>query len=184
VAADVEESIRKRDRRGASRVRKDLMRLAREAEATEKHAEGLRTSLTELPHPYSELLNANLESTAKTAVSLIAEQVPWFHELSSVADTASALARAIQDKGGAPKMLAFRILVLGLKPAFEHATGHSAGVTWNPVESRYEGDFINLVEAVVPLALSLETANRSMRIPRTESARGRYIDRMTGGQRT
>jgi hypothetical protein len=183
LEGNVQEPTRKHDRKRDSHAREDLRRVAREAEAAEKHLERLRAALNNLSPRYAELLNANLESVVRPVVSLVAKQVPWFHALSQVADTASAIARVTRDKGGASKMLAFRFLVGSLKRAFERATGRSAGVTWNPVQSRYEGDFINLVEAVVPVALSLvESANRRMRIPGTEYARGRYIDRMTGGK--
>jgi hypothetical protein len=172
--------IRKGDRKRASHARDDLMRVAREAAAAGKHLGRLRAALNNLPHRHAALLNDHLESLVRPVVSLVAKQVPWFPALFSIADTASAIARALQDKGGAPKMLAFRLLVGSLTKAFERATGRSAGVTLNPVKSRYEGDFVKLIEAVVPLALSLGTANEPMRIPNSEYARGRYIDRMTG----
>jgi hypothetical protein len=180
VVADVEGPTRKR----VSHIRKDLMRVEKEAEAAEKHLERLRSLLSDLPPQYGELLNNNLESIARSAVSLVAKQVPWFHALSLVAGTARAIARALRgaDKGGAPRMLAFRKLVRLLIPAFERATGRLAGVTLNPNVDppRYEGAFVNLVESVVPVALSFKTADRQMPIPNTAYARGRYIDRMTG----
>jgi hypothetical protein len=161
------------------------MRVAVEASAAEKHLVGLRNALSELPPQYGELLVANLESVAKTAVSLVTKQVPWFHALSAVAGMARAIARAPKgaDRGGAPKTLAFRVLVLGLIPAFERVTGRSARVTWNPVESQYQGDFVHLVEALVGLVISFETAKRPMHIPNTAYARGSYIHKMTRSPR-
>jgi hypothetical protein len=182
VVVYVDAPTRKRD----GQIRKDMARIAREAAAAEKHLEHLRSALDELPSQYDELLSSNSESVAKIAISLVAKQRPWFHALLLVADTANAISRGLKgaDKGGAPKKLVFHTLVTDLKRAFMRATGRLANVTFNPNVDppRYEGDFVNLVEAVVPVALSFKTANRPMPIPNTAYARGRYIDRMTGAK--
>jgi len=73
-------------------------------------------------------------------------------------------------------MLEFEVLVEGLADAFEELTGRSAKVTWNVLERRYEGDFVNLVETILPLAQSCaDSVNLRMSFPGTPFARGRYI---------
>jgi hypothetical protein len=80
------------------------------------------------------------------------------------------------DKGGAPKMLEFEVLVVGLADAFEKLTGRSAKVTWSEHKGRYEGDFVNLVETILPLAQSCaESVDLRMSCPSTPFARGKYI---------
>jgi len=88
-----------------SDIRHDLSRVSREAIAAEKHLALLRNVLTDLPTQYAELLESNLESVERVAVSLVGKQIPWFHALSSVAATADLIAQALsgKDKGGAPK---------------------------------------------------------------------------------
>jgi hypothetical protein len=173
-------------RKRPSQIRKQLFRVSREAIATEKHLEYLRSALTDLLPPYRELLNSQLESVAKIAVSLVAKQVPWFHALSPVAQAANDMARRLRgmEKGGAPKMLEFRILVLGLIPAFERATGRAARVTWHEHRSRFEGRFFTLVEDVLPLARKFERQDRPMRIPKSQNARGKYIHKLTVTRRS
>jgi hypothetical protein len=177
AVAHMDESNRKRH----SHIRKALLRIAREAGVAEKSLEGLRTGLHDLPPQYREIMDTQLESVAKIATSLIVNQAPWFYALSSIAEMAGFIAGAMsgKDKGGAPEMLAFRTLIKGLKRAFERATGSAAAVTWDPRRSRYEGKFVNLVEAVLPLAVPAAGEERPMRCPAFAKARGKYIHKMT-----
>jgi hypothetical protein len=163
VVSHVDEPKRKR----FSDIRKDWLHVGKEAAAAEKHLKRLRSALNNLPPQYRELLNAHVES-AEIAAGLIAKQA---------GDIGGALKG--KDKGGTPSMLSFRSLIIGLKKAFERATGSPAKVTWNEHRSRYEGLFVSLVEAVLPLALSCGDANRPMRIPSSEHARGKYVHQMT-----
>jgi hypothetical protein len=77
-----------------------------------------------------------------------------------------------QDKGGASKKYpAFNVLLNGdglrlphperddrcvngngLAHAFEQVTGREAKVTWSDYRGQYEGEFVSLVEAVLPIA--------------------------------
>ena len=68
--------------------------------------------------------------------------------LALMAEQAGVIAAALKakDKGGPSSILAFRTLVIGLKKAFERATGRPAKVTWNEHRSRYEGLFLSLLK--------------------------------------
>jgi hypothetical protein len=90
----------------------------------------------------------------------------------SLAAAARRFAEVFQDKGGASKKYpAFNVLLNGdglrlphperddrcvigngLAHAFEQATGRKANVTWSDYRGQYEGDFVSLVEAVLPIA--------------------------------
>jgi hypothetical protein len=68
------------------------------------------------------------------------------------------------------------MLVRGLAEAFELATGRAAKVTWNDTSNRYEGRFVNLVETVLPLALTCaEKFGWQIPCPGSQRARGKYI---------
>jgi hypothetical protein len=162
-------------------IRKQLACIKGEAVAAQKHLERLRFALNDLPPRYSELLNTQLESVTRIAVAVVAKQMPWFYALSPLADTASIISEALRnaDKGGAPAMLTFRTLIAGLRRAFARAKGKNAGVTWNEHRKQFEGKFLKLVEAVLPLAMSFSSKERPMRIPKTSNARGKYVYEMT-----
>jgi len=163
-----------------SATRKVFQRVGKAAAAAETALDRLRRALDELPPKYRELLNAQLQFPAKIALSIVANQAPWFHALPSVADSAVMAAKVLKgtDKGGAPQMVAFRWLVLYLARAFAHATGRPAKVTSHPHRERFEGKFVNLVEEVLPLALRCcdPTADQSMPCPASPKARGTRVN--------
>jgi hypothetical protein len=166
------------NRKRHSVIRKELLRVRREAAAAERSLDRLRDALTTLTPRYRELLDGRLELVAKIAISLVAKQAPWFYALSPVASVAGVYAEALKtaDKGGAPKMFAFSALVSGLKRAFENATRRKAKVTWHEHRERYEGKFLRLVEAVLPLALAVAgNPERPMRHPDSAQSRGKYV---------
>ncbi len=116
-------------------------------------------------------------------MNIVANQPPWFYALSSVAQRARLHAQAIRhmDKGGAPKMLAFKILILYLARAFKTATGRDAKATWNEHKHRWEGNFVNLVESILPSAqrYCVVATDRALRCPAKQKARGKYIYDLT-----
>src|SRR5271165_7096499 len=134
------------NRKRVSDTRKELLRVKREAVAAERSLGRLRDALNTLEPRFRELLDEQLEPVAKTAVSLVAKQVPWFRALSSVVDLAGILAATLKaaDKGGRPKMLGFNALVILLARAFERAKNKQAKVTWSAHDSRRGGQFIRL----------------------------------------
>jgi hypothetical protein len=169
-------------RKRVSDVREELLFVQREAVAAESSLSRLRDALNTLVPRFRELLDEQLEPVAKTAVSLVAKQVPWFHALSSVADLAGLIAEKLKgaDRGGAPKMLAFNALVKISAHAFERATNRAAKATWNGHDGCFGGDFVNLVEAVLPLATRwTETSKKPMRHPKHPKSRAKYIYELT-----
>jgi hypothetical protein len=170
------------NRKRYSDIRKELLRVSREARTAERSLDRLRNALNELTPRHREFLAERLEPVARVAVSLVAKQAPWFHALALVGTEASFYAEELKtaDKGGAPKMLAWGTLVSLLKRAFERATESKTKVIWNPIEEEYQGPFVGLVEAVLPLTESL-TGNekRTAWYPQSPQARGKSIQRMT-----
>jgi hypothetical protein len=164
-----------------------LLRVSREAGAAERSLDRLRNALNELTPRHREFLEEHLEPVARVAVSLVAKQTPWFHALTLVGREASFRAEVLKaaDRGGAPKMLAWNTLVTGLKQAFEGATGRAAKATWSEYREQWEGRFVLLVEAVLPLANSLTGGDEKqpMNYPQTPFLRGNYIHRATRSRR-
>jgi hypothetical protein len=165
-----------------SDIRKELLRVKREAMEAESSLSRLRDALNDLPPRYRELLDGNLESVAKIAVSLVAKRQPWFHALSSVAELAGILAEVLKgrDKGGRPPMVAFNALVGVLARAFKRATNKEARVTWNDDTRLYSGKFLSLVEAVLPWAAHWAgTPERPIVYPNSLNGRGKRIYELT-----
>lgn len=165
-----------------SDIRKEMSHISRASVAAVKSLDQLRGALRELTPGYRELLESHLELTGKIAIGLVAKQAPWFYALSLVGRQADTFAKNLRhaDKGGAPKMFAFNMLVSGLKRAFERAKGRAAKVTWHQHREQYEGPFVSLVEAVLPLASSLAKAvERPMQYPVSQKSRGKYIYKAT-----
>jgi hypothetical protein len=169
-------------RKHVSDIRKELLHVQREAVAAETSLSRLRDALNNLTPRCRELLDEHLETVAKIAVSLVTKQAPWFHALSAVADLAGILAATLKgaDKGGRPKMLGFNTLVTVLVRAFERAKKKPAKVTWNNHSRRYGGEFMSLVEAVLPLAKGWAgTPERPLLYSNSLNARGKYIHELT-----
>jgi hypothetical protein len=174
-------------RKRFSEIRKVLLRVEKEAAASETHLERLRDALAELEPGHRERLDGRLDLLSKIAC-LIESRPPSFHALSSVSRMARFDADELfgkKDKGGAPKkMVAFSMLVRGLIRAFQRATGKPAKVTWSEIREKYEGKFLSLVEAVLPLALEAACQQKQpMPHPDTAHGRGKYIQRMTNSKR-
>jgi hypothetical protein len=108
----------------------------------------------------------------------LGEQASQFDALSSV--TGRLAESLVADKGGPQGMIAYRTLVRGLATAFENATGRAAKAKWNIDHARFEGPFVNLMEAVLPITLKLVSG---MAHPSSEHARGKFIHRVTSVRR-
>jgi hypothetical protein len=169
-------------RKRHSQHRKDFLRVSKEARTAQQSLHRLRAALERLSPPFSETLEPLLDVQARVALSITARQLPWFYSLSSVGDAAEFQASRLKgkDKGGVAKKDAFRILVLYLGRAFENATNHKPKVTWNEHTDRFEGKFIRLVEAVLPLARKLAEGSRQpFPFPNSPRSRGKYIYELT-----
>jgi hypothetical protein len=103
----------------------------------------------------------------------------------SLAAAARCYAKAFSDTGGASKKYpAFDALLFGesvfengLAHAYQRATGRDAKVTWSGHRNGYEGRFLALVEAVLPVAhdIAEKVTGRALACPDTKQARGNYI---------
>jgi hypothetical protein len=95
-------------------------------------------------------------------------------------EIARRLAKRQSDKGGASRMTSFRVLVNKLGRAFEEVTGRPGKVTRKPADDRYEGPFLALIEAVLPLAEArAKNLGVSLRRPVSSTALGKYVSEMT-----
>jgi hypothetical protein len=92
------------------------------------------------------------------------------------------LAETFAGKGGRLKHYpAFDALVAGLAQAFQRAAGRPAGVTWHEYRGRYEGQFLELVKALLPEVQHLARAatGQPLSTPRTPMALGKSLQRLT-----
>ena len=140
------------------------------ASAAAKSLHQLQTAFDGLTPLYRDPIFKNLQMPIRMAL-----------DLETLANSAHIYANDFDDKGGVlPKMMEFMFLVRGLANAFRDATGRGAKVTWNEYTSKFEGDFVELVEITLPIALKCaEKCGWQMPCPRTKRARGRYIYNMT-----
>jgi hypothetical protein len=157
-------------------LRKEMSRVEKKASRVAKELRSLQTALDVLTPLYRDAIYKRLEIPNSRSLNFTALH---FDTLSALADMyAKVFKRA--EKGGAPKMLEFQMLVEGLDRAFQDLTGHQAKVTWNPYLKKYEGRFVDLVEVMLPLALTCtERFGWKMSHPGSKRARGKYIYEMT-----
>jgi hypothetical protein len=150
-----------------SDIRKAMVRVDKEAAAAEKCLRRLQAALDSLP-PFHRDAVFKMQD-APFAIAL---------RLNGLSNSAHSYAHALKlmNRGGAPTMLGFGILVRSLARAFEGATGGPAKVTWSEHRETYEGRFVKLVETMLPLALRCAVKfGRPMPCPDSPRARGKYI---------
>jgi hypothetical protein len=156
-------------RKRFSKLRKEMSRVKKYASAAAEGLRRLQAALDDLTPLYRAVIFKRLDTPLRTALNLDA--------LSARADVYATGFKSFE-KGGAPKMLEFQMLVRGLASAFEEFTGRPAKTTWN--QYRHEGDFVELVEAMLPLALTCSKRfGWAMSCSRSRRARGKYIYEMT-----
>jgi hypothetical protein len=166
------------NRKRYSDIRKELLCVSKEAASAEKSLRRLHEALDDLIPRYRELLEERLGVPGRIALRHFSEQTPWLYALSSEAGRYGEMCKSL-DKGGAPKTFAFVSLVTALATAFQRAKNRPAKATWSAHRARWEGQFVNLVEGVLPVARMFRTADRPMQYPDSASARGKYIYEMT-----
>jgi hypothetical protein len=153
-------------------LRKQMLRLDNAAKKAAEAVREVQSALDQVDLIYRNSIlqqKPQLAFPLKTAITL-----------QSLSDLAHLYVRGFTRAGGAPKMIAFEILVKRLAAIFRRAIGRAAKVTWNAHKERYEGKFVNLVEAVLPIALECaERLGPGMPCPRTARARGKYIYEIT-----
>jgi hypothetical protein len=150
-----------------SAIRKDREFLAAQAAAAATALQRLSDIFPQVvPRPPSHVLREPL------ATLMAPETINVLRELAEAAKPDADL--TLTDTGGQPRVTAFSIFIRMLADAFGRATGKAATLTWDPLEDRYEGRFWKLVHQVLPIAEDL-AGNFA---PRTESARGKKIQRV------
>lgn len=162
--------------------RKALLEIRNSAKAAAKAISELSFALDHLDARIGLELAGKWGSDGLERLSSLPVEATRFEGLAWVADN---FAGVVEDRGGAPKKEAFSVLIKGLAKAFEHARGREAKVAWNDADEIFEGDFLSLVEKVLPLVVDLakRKAGQPLNYPGTPSARGRYIHRMTKSER-
>jgi hypothetical protein len=158
-----------------SDLRKQMLRLDKAARTAAKAVRKVQLALDKVDPIYRAAIlehKPHLVFPLKTALTL-----------QSLSDTAHIYVVGFSGSGGAPKMIAFEILVNRLGAVFQRAVGRAAKVTWNPYKKRYEGKFVKLVEALLPIALECtEGLGSKMPCPKIARARGKYISQITGSR--
>jgi hypothetical protein len=161
-----------------SELRRQMLRLDKAAASAAKAVRRLHLVFEKVDPIYRDAIlkqKSMLVSPLKNALTL-----------QSLSDSAHIYSRgfAVAGAGGAPKMIAFEILVKGLATAFRRVVGRPAKVTWNAHQLRYEGKFVRLVETALPIAQQcVAQLGPKIAYPRSERARGDYIFKMTRSRR-
>ena len=152
-------------RKRYSFLRRELVRVEKQASMVAKGLRSLQAALNDLIPFYRDVVSKGLGIPSLSTARDI-------ERLSAGADM---YANAFVDLGGAPKMLEFNMLVRLLAQAFERTTGRAAKVTLDP-RGKYGGDFVELVEAMLPLTENCaKQFGWQMSFPKTTRARGKYI---------
>jgi hypothetical protein len=156
-----------------SLIRKDLMLASKAARTAHHNLCLLNDALRALPNPVLCVLEQSWSELGESARRWTDDEILWLRCAAAVTES---LAKRIVDKGGAPEMRAFRVLAKGLAEAFQAATGRPAKVNWNAMKDCWDGKFLKLVEAVLPLAEMLSGTERPLRTPK---ALGPYLHDIT-----
>ena len=172
-------------RKRFSVLSKEMARVEKEAFASAKQLRRLQIALDDVTPLYADNLieGLKLPLTAEWD-ALKLSRMPSFIalRLENLSNRAAIHVQLFKrrDKGGVLSLIEFRALVLGLGHAFRRATGRAAKVTWNEHGRRYEGNFVELVEIVLPLARTCADGyGWRMVCPQTKRARGKYIYDLT-----
>jgi hypothetical protein len=168
-------------RKRPAAVRKEILRVREEASSSVKYLGRLRNAIKALVPAYRELLEEAWGLRGDIAFRQLPGLLLWLEKVSAITDLH---AERFIDRGGAPKMQAFRALAEGLARAFERGTDKKARVTWNEHRGCYEGRFLKLVDAVLQLVLqAAEVSGRPLKHPKTRLALGKYLHELTRGTR-
>jgi hypothetical protein len=168
------------DRWRLSDLRRDLAEANKEARSAQNSLRKLSDILGALPQSFRDELATHWGIFGEIAHRSLEREISWLIDVSGLTGIFSKHLKAL-DRGGAPKMRAFAVLANGLADAYEIATGKLAGITWDEYDKRYDGEFLKLVQAVLPLAEKLgDMPERPLRVPRQgKFALGKYLSTLT-----
>jgi hypothetical protein len=168
--------------RRPSEIRRELLEVCEAAETAAKSLHSLSAALSNLDTQVLLILAEKYSPQGRDQISKLPIEARRLKGLAKLAETFSTIS---EDKGGPNKKAAFRVLVKGLEKAFEHGRRRSAKVTRKIDAPEYDGNFIKLVVAVLPLAGELAEASGGPRLERPKSAEmtspalGKYLERLT-----
>jgi hypothetical protein len=174
----------KSDRWRPSDLQRDLAKANKEARSAQNSLRKLSDILSALPELIRDEFTTNWGIFGEIAHRSLERQISWLVDLSGLTGIFSKHLKTL-DRGGAPKMRAFAVLANGLADAYEIATGKLAGITWDEYDKRYDGEFLKLVQAVLPLAEKLgDMPKRPLRVPRQgKYALGKYLSTLTAARK-
>jgi len=161
-------------------LRRDLAKANKEARSAQNSLRKLSDILGALPQSFRDELATHWGIFGEIAHRSLEREISWLIDVSGLTGIFSKHLKAL-DRGGAPKMRAFAVLANGLADGYEIATGRLAGITWDEYDKRYDGEFLKLVQAVLPLAGKLaDMPGRPLRVPRQgKYALGKYLSTLT-----
>jgi hypothetical protein len=159
-----------------SQIRKHLLAAGGAARQARDSLIRLDVALNGLPESVLQLLEQYWGTTGTIARGFVGNQVSWLRVAASLTELSS---KAFIDKGGAPKHLAFHVLAKGLVKAFEIGKGEAAKVNWNEIKGKWDGEFMALVEAVLPLVQKLAGTEPPLWVPKSPGALGKYLHDLT-----
>jgi len=160
-------------------VRKGLLQVSRQARSARDNLRGLQAALETLPPEISQFLAEYRTTLGEIARGSLNNQTAWLDLESKIASVSAEAMKG--KKRGRTRLIAFNYLLEGLAVAYRQATGRAAKLTWNYNEDRFEGPFLRLVEAALPIAKTLADAtSKPLPIPKTEGALRQYVHEFTG----
>jgi hypothetical protein len=172
------------ERKRLSEVRKEVLRIEKEAAAIAEVLRRFAQTLTSLgkarlPTLLDLYYAMSVRNLRPIKIEDILEDAVRFQSVAEVAEVRANLLR-ILDRGGPAKLAAFDTLVRQLAAVYERAMDRKAKVTWSARRNRFEGAFVELVEAVLPKVAKLSKGSgRPLKLPHSKLARGKYIYEMT-----
>ena len=160
-----------------SDLRGNLVEASKEARSAQNSLRKLSDILGDLPQSVRDELARRWGIFGEIAQRSLEREISWLSDVSALTDKFS---NGLLDRGGRPRLHAFAVLANGLADAYEIATGKLAGITWQEYAKRYEGEFLNFVQAVLPLAEKLaDMPKRPLSVPQGEYALGKYLSTLT-----
>ena len=162
--------------------RKELAQASKEARTAQNSLRRLGDILDGLPQTFIDQLATRWGLFGEIARHSLEREISWLQHVSVITGMYAESVKTL-DRGGAPKMLSFELLVKGLADAYQIARVGRKGITWNEHSEKYTGEFVKLVQAVLPLAKQLaELPKRPLRVSRQgKYALGAYLRTHTDG---
>jgi hypothetical protein len=173
------------DRWRLSDLRRDLAKANKEARSAQNSLRKLSDILGALPQSFRDELATHWGIFGEIAHRCLEREISWLVNVSGLTGIFSKHLKTL-DRGGAPKMRSFQVLAKGLDDAYQIARVGKRGITWNEHGEKYAGEFLELVEAVLPLAakLAAEMTGRPLRVPRKgKYALGKYLSTHTNARK-